>query len=72
MQTNELFIALATGLITFIIISAYKKSQNQDINKADCFKISLLFASITFAILSVYTKPLEPILSEPFESSSTS
>ena len=64
---NECFISLASGLVIFIIISAYKRSKDEKINKSECLKISCLVSSIVFAIISLYSKPLEPILSEPFE-----
>ena len=66
MSTNELFLALGAGLIVFIIVSAYKKSKNEVVDRNETFKISLVVTAIVFGILLVYNKPLEPVLSEPF------
>ena len=66
MSTNELFLALGAGLVVFIIVSAYKKSKNEAVDRNEIFKIALVVTAIVFGILLVYNKPLEPVLSEPF------
>ena len=66
MTANELFLSLGAGLIVFIIVSAYKKTKNEQVDRNETFKISLVVAAIVFGILLVYNKPMEPVLSEPF------
>lgn len=66
MSTNELFLALGAGLVVFIIVSAYKKSKNETVDRNETFKIALVVTAVVFGILLVYNKPLEPVLSEPF------
>ena len=66
MSSNEIFLALGAGLCIFIIITAYKKSKNENIDRNEMAKLSLVITAIVFGILLVYNKPLEPVLTEPF------
>lgn len=70
MNKNEIFLALGAGLCTFIIISAYKKSKNENVDRNEIAKLSLVITAIVFSILLVYNKPMEPVLAEPFVSGS--
>ena len=67
MNYNEFFISISSGLVIFILISAYKRSKDESINRGECLKISCVVSAIVFAIITLYSKPLEPILSEPFD-----
>ena len=46
MSTNELFLALGAGLVVFIIVSAYKKSKNEAVDRNEIFKIALVVTAI--------------------------
>ena len=70
MTNNEIFLSLGAGLCVFIIITAYKKSKNENIDRNEIAKLSLVISAIVFGILLVYNKPMEPVLAEPFISSS--
>ena len=70
MTNNEIFLSLGAGLCIFIIITAYKKSKNESIDRNEIVKLSLVISAIVFGILLVYNKPMEPVLAEPFISSS--
>ena len=61
-----MFISLGAGISIFIIMSAYKKSKNETIDRNELAKVSLIVAAIVFGVLLVYNKPMEPVLSEPF------
>jgi hypothetical protein len=70
MTNNEIFLSLGAGLCIFIIITAYKKSKNETIDRNETAKLSLVISAIVFGILLVYNKPMEPVLAEPFITSS--
>lgn len=72
MTNNEIFLSLGAGLCIFIVITAYKKSKNENIDRNEIAKLSLVISAIVFGILLVYNKPMEPVLAEPFMGSSIS
>jgi len=68
MNPNEIFISAASALVVFILITIYKNSKNETVDRSETCKISVVVGLLIFGILAVYTKPLEPILNEPFTS----
>jgi hypothetical protein len=70
MLSSELFISLGAGLCVFILLTGYKKSKNENVDRSELIKISVLVSALILGILMVYNKPMEPVLSEPFISGS--
>tara|TARA_B110000977_G_C11091322_1_gene497068 strand:+ start:12020 stop:12259 length:240 start_codon:yes stop_codon:yes gene_type:complete len=66
MTGSELFISSGAGLCMFIMLTSYKKSKNENIDRGELIKISILVSALILGILMVYNKPVEPVLSEPF------
>jgi hypothetical protein len=66
MLSNEIFIALGSGLCVFILLTGYKKSKNENIDRGELIKMSVLVSALILGILMLYNKPMEPVLSEPF------
>ena len=66
MASNEIFLSLGAGLCVFILVAAYKKSKNENIDRGEAAKLSIVISAIVFGILLAYNKPSEPVLAEPF------
>ena len=69
MNNNPYFMSLLIGILVFIVMSLYKKSKNEDVNRTECFKMSAIFSLLSFGALQVYDKKPSPIMTEPFISS---
>jgi hypothetical protein len=53
------------------LLTGYKKSKNENVDRSELIKISVLVSALILGILMVYNKPMEPVLSEPFISGSS-
>ena len=69
-MNNPYIISVGSAVVAFLALVLMKRSKKEDVNRLELLKISSIVALIVFGCLFIYEKPPEPILSEPFISSS--
>lgn len=71
MVPMEIAIPVGSGLCTFILGTVYKKTKNEKMDRSELIKYAFIVALIAFIVVILQNNNgKEPILSEPFISTS--
>ena len=69
-MNNPYVLSIGCSILVFIIQVFMKKSKGEPVDKLELLKISSMVAILVLGALYIYESPVEPVLSEPFISSS--
>ena len=69
-MNNQYVVSIGAGIVFAIIQIMMKRTKNEPIEKVEIMKMAVAVAAIVLGALQVYKTPVEPVLSEPFISSS--
>ena len=69
-MNNPYVISIGCSIIVFIIQVLMKRAKSEPIDKLELLKMSSVVAVLVLGSLHIYESPIEPVLSEPFISSS--